>query len=81
VELCPSGLLERLFNLKHGALASYDTLPEKFLTKPILEGPAAGSRVHDLEFIIRELYSSMGWDAHGVPSQDKLKSLKLPISP
>jgi aldehyde:ferredoxin oxidoreductase len=68
--------LERLFNLRHGALTDPDTLPERFLREPVEEGPAKGQTV-DLKPMLLDFYRSMGWDEAGIPTESKLKSLDL----
>lgn len=54
--------LERLYNLRRDV--DEDTLPERFSEVPIKE-------------MLREYYEVRGWDASGVPGQDKLKMLEL----
>jgi aldehyde:ferredoxin oxidoreductase len=69
--------LQKLINLKLGATAADDTLPDKFLSEPIANGPARGQRVRDLESMVSEFYRSMGWDEEGVPMEAKLKELGI----
>ena len=69
--------LQKLINLKLGATAADDTLPEKFLNEPIANGPARGQRVRDLKAMISEFYRCMGWDEDGVPTKAKLKELGI----
>ncbi|MCG8616605.1 MAG: aldehyde ferredoxin oxidoreductase C-terminal domain-containing protein, partial [Desulfobacterales bacterium] len=57
---------ERLVNLALSPEGLDDTISEKFLTIPITEGPAKGSRV-DLGPMLAEFYQRMGWDESGVP--------------
>ena len=68
--------MEKMFNLRFGATADADTLPEKFLKEPIAEGPSAGAMV-DLKPMVRDFYSKMGWDEQGVPLPDTLKAMGL----
>jgi len=68
--------MEKLFNLRFGATSELDTLPEKFLTEPIGEGPSSGAKV-DLEPMVREFYRIMGWDEQGVPLAETLAALNL----
>lgn len=68
--------MEKLFNMRFGANAGDDTLPEKFLTEPIGDGPATGSVV-DLKPMIEDFYRLMGWDESGAPLPETLKRLGL----
>jgi aldehyde:ferredoxin oxidoreductase len=68
--------LVRLFNLREGLTADQDTLPRRFLTQPLAEGPCRG-RVVDLAPLLREYYTVRGWDARGVPTDRKLRELNL----
>lgn len=67
---------ERLFNFRFGATGSDDTLPPKFLTEPIPEGPCQGSVVH-LQPMLGEFYSLMGWEEDGSVSKAKRSELGL----
>lgn len=68
--------MEKLFNLRFGADAGMDTLPNMFLTDPIAEGPSAGAKV-DLKPMVQDFYRRMGWDERGVPLPETLKALNL----
>jgi aldehyde:ferredoxin oxidoreductase len=68
--------LERLWNLRAGMTREDDTLPARLRTKPIPEGAAKG-HVSRLEKMLPEYYALRGWDAAGVPSDEKLASLGL----
>jgi aldehyde:ferredoxin oxidoreductase len=69
--------LERLFNLRHGATADDDRIPDRFLQEAIAEGPGEGRTV-DFAPMVKDFYSVMGWSKAGIPSESKLKSLGLP---
>jgi aldehyde:ferredoxin oxidoreductase len=69
--------MEKLFNLRFGATADLDTLPEKFLKEPIGEGPSTGAKV-DLKPMVQEFYKTMGWDDQGVPLPETLSTFDLP---
>ena len=69
--------MEKLFNLRHGAAASDDTLPEKFTHEPVKNGPSKGRKVKDLDLMVKDFYHSMGWDEEGVPTEKKLKCMGL----
>jgi len=68
--------LERLFNLQAGLSAADDTLPKRLLEEPLKEGPNAG-KVARLAEMLPAYYKLRGWSPDGVPTEDKLKELKL----
>ena len=70
--------MEKCFNLRFGATAAADTLPDKFLQEPIGEGPSKGAKA-DLAPMIRDFYRSMGWDEHGVPLPETLSRFNLTL--
>ncbi|MFW6071180.1 MAG: aldehyde ferredoxin oxidoreductase family protein [Candidatus Bipolaricaulota bacterium] len=67
---------ERSFNVRMGLTGEDDRLPEKFTSEPIAEGPVEGAVV-DLESMLGEFYSRMGWNQEGIPEEEKLKDLGL----
>jgi aldehyde:ferredoxin oxidoreductase len=69
--------LVRLFNLREGLTRGDDTLPKRFLTEPLKDGPTRG-RVVDLETMLKEYYFVRGWDEEGIPKRETLKKLGLP---
>lgn len=68
--------LEKIFNIKAGIDKSQDTLPERLLKDPIVDGPTKGE-VHELDVLLPEYYSVRGWDENGVPTEETLKKLGL----
>jgi len=68
--------LVRLFNLREGLTMKEDSLPNRFLTEPLKEGPSRG-RVVDLEMMLKEYYFVRGWDEEGRPKPETLKRLGL----
>jgi len=68
--------MERLFNLKAGIDPSQDTLPKRVLSEPLPDGPMQGA-VSRLPEMLPEYYSLRGWDVHGIPTDEKLRSLGL----
>ena len=66
----------KIFNLKAGIDKSQDTLPERLLKDPIVEGPTKGE-VHELDVLLPEYYSVRGWDEDGIPTEDTLRKLGL----
>lgn len=73
-----SWVLKRCFNLREGFGRSDDRIPVR-LTEPIEEsGPSEGSRVRDIDGMLREYYQAAGWDpATGVPEEATLEALGL----
>ena len=60
---------------------SDDTLPKRFLSEPIPDGPSKGMVMNAevLEKLKDEYYTLRGWDtATGIPLPDKLYALDLP---
>jgi len=68
--------IEKIFNLKAGIDSSQDKLPKRLLEEPIPEGPSKGW-VHKLEDLLPKYYEVRGWDENGVPTEDRLKELKI----
>ncbi len=68
--------LERMFNQSAGIKPEEDTLPDRLLNDPIPEGPAKG-HVHELDKLLGDYYHLRGWDATGIPTQEKLNTLGL----
>ncbi|NLV20602.1 MAG: aldehyde ferredoxin oxidoreductase family protein [Syntrophomonadaceae bacterium] len=68
--------LERLFNLQAGFTAEDDTLPPRLLKEPMKGGPHAG-KVVQLGEMLPEYYQLRGWNEQGIPSEEKLKELRL----
>jgi aldehyde:ferredoxin oxidoreductase len=69
--------LERLFNVREGFSRKDDTLPQRFISEPLTEGPSKGSIV-DLDPMIEEYYKARGWHVkNGRPKIEKLKDLGL----
>jgi len=68
--------MDRLFNLKAGLTGKDDTLPKRFLTEPMPEGPKKG-QVVELDQMLPEYYKLRNWDENGVPTLEKLKELGL----
>ena len=68
--------LERVFNMKSGLSKKDDTLPNRLLKEAIPDGPAK-DKVSLLDQMLPEYYELRGWDENGVPTEDKLNSLKI----
>jgi len=68
--------LVRLFNIREGLTRELDTLPKRFFTDPLKEGPSRG-RIVELDQLMEEYYMVRGWDEDGVPGKEKLMELGL----
>lgn len=68
--------VERLFNLRHGDGRLDDRLPSRFLREGLPNDPNRGGTV-DLEPMVVQFYSAMGWDRQGRPLEEKLRELGL----
>ena len=69
--------LERLFNLREGMTAKDDTLPGRFLSEPVPDGPGKG-RVVRLAPMLEDYYRARAWDpGTGLPSSERVKALSL----
>ena len=68
--------LEKLFNLREGFDGQTDTLPSRFLSEPLQEGPTKGQTV-ELESMLEEYYRFRGWDEKGRPVRRTLERLGL----
>jgi len=67
--------LERLFNIRMGLTSADDSLSKRLTDEPQRAGEPR-SRV-PLEKMKRQYYKVRGWDASGVPSERKIRRLKL----
>jgi len=69
--------LERLFNLRHGATPEDDDLPDRFTEERVTDpGPTQGMAV-DIQKLVADFYTAMGWDTAGRPTLEKLRELDL----
>ncbi len=72
--------IKRAFNVREGVNREDDTLPERFFTEPLPEGPAKGKRIKKeiFERIKDEYYEARGWDkVTTVPLRKTLEKLEL----
>ncbi len=53
--------VERDFNLREGLTPAEDTLPARFVGKPIPDGPAAGTTI-DIDRLVGDYYDVKGWE-------------------
>ena len=59
--------LKRLHNQREGASRADDTLPDRLLLEPVMEGPAAGAALsrEQLEILLNGYYLERGWTPDG----------------
>jgi len=88
VDMTPSDLstvgeriwnLVRLFNCREGFGRQHDSLPRRFTSEPLPDGPAAGHMLDEESCgkMLDEYYRLRGWDAEGYPLPDTLQRLGL----
>jgi aldehyde:ferredoxin oxidoreductase len=71
----------RVFAVREGTRRANDSLPKRFLTQPIPDGPSQGMVITEeaLEKMKDEYYGVRGWDLKtGIPTPDRLLQLDLP---
>ncbi len=68
--------LERMYNLKAGLTCADDTLPPRMLKEPVPNGFAKGGVV-ELDVLLPEYYQLRGWNKKGIPTDKKLKELRV----
>ncbi|MBT7889898.1 MAG: aldehyde ferredoxin oxidoreductase, partial [Deltaproteobacteria bacterium] len=71
--------LERLFNLKFGALAADDRLPQMFFDASYISSGKPTEAPDWMEFMIKMFYEEMGWCEEGRPTLQKLSQLGITI--
>ena len=67
--------LERLFLTKAGFTRADDTLAQR-MSEPMPAGPVQGE-TFDLDRLLDDYYATRGWDADGIPTQQRLKRLGI----
>ena len=65
--------------IKDGFSRQEDTLPERYFSEPVPEGPARGEVILREEFdnMLDEYYRLHGWDQNGVPKRTTLEKLEI----
>ena len=71
--------LERAFHVRDGVRRKDDSLPHRVQHVPIPEGPHKGMHCppDELSAMLDEYYDLRGWDADGVPTEERLLALDL----
>lgn len=68
--------MKRLFDVRCGITRKDDTLPDRILKQPRGSGGAADN-LPPLEEMLDQYYEYRGWDANGIPKEEKLRELGL----
>jgi aldehyde:ferredoxin oxidoreductase len=71
--------LKKLFNVRAGWTRADDTLPERCLSEPLVDGPGAGENLTrmDLNLMIGGYYAARGWTADGQVPTERRRALSL----
>jgi aldehyde:ferredoxin oxidoreductase len=71
--------LTRLFLIREGFSRNDDTLPKRFLKKPLPSGNAKGRKIglKNFERMLDDYYAARGWDSNGYPTRKKLFDLDI----
>ncbi len=72
--------LVRLFNLREGMTADQDSLPARFSSEPLPDGPRQGATVEVGE-MVRTYYKIRGWSEDGKPTREVLDRLDIAAEP
>jgi aldehyde:ferredoxin oxidoreductase len=69
----------RWYNSREGLTRNDDTLPNRFFTEKIKDGPKKGDVLNKAKFeeAIKDFYLMMGWDEQGVPERQTLYDSNL----
>lgn len=67
--------VERAVNAKFGVSAAMDTLPKRLTNVP--QDPKDPSTKVPLEVMKKIYYEARGWDKNGLPSEEKLRKMKI----
>jgi aldehyde:ferredoxin oxidoreductase len=72
--------LAKAFNVREGFNRADDTLPERLMNEPLLDGASKGHLIskEDFKEMLDEYYKVRGWDLDtGIPTREKLEELNL----
>ena len=72
--------LVRLFNLREGMTAEQDSLPDRFNSEPLPDGPRQGATVEVGE-MVQTYYKIRGWTEDGKPTREVLDRLDIAAEP
>jgi aldehyde:ferredoxin oxidoreductase len=69
--------IDRAFNIREGLTRKDDTLPDRFLSEKMPDGPTK-DQIVNLDQMIDDYYECRGWDKKtGFPTRSKLEELRL----
>ncbi len=68
--------LKRVFNAKCGITKKDDRVPVKIINNPLDRGRARNKTLK-IDNMLDEYYKFRGWDSNGIPTEKKLKELKI----
>ena len=68
---------KKLFNVRAGWQPSEDTLPSRFLDRPLRDDPTAELPRSRLESLVRDYNRKRGWSDDGFPTDELLHQLQL----
>lgn len=68
--------LQKLINVHRGFGREDDTLPDRLLKEPLMEGAPTGQVWHR-DAMLDEYYALRGWDKKGIPTKEKLSELGI----
>jgi aldehyde:ferredoxin oxidoreductase len=70
--------LERCFNIRDGFSRKDDSLPGRMVSEPLRNaGPATGQVIHHLDRLLDEYYEALGYTKDGMPTDEKLRELRI----
>lgn len=72
--------LAKAFNVREGFTRADDTLPERLMNEPLIDGASKGHLISkdDFKEMLDEYYKVRGWDINtGIPTREKLEELDL----
>lgn len=70
---------KKLYNIREGWTAAEDTLPKRFLSEGLPNGPGSGAVLPSerLQAMIQAYYAARGWDSKGRISQETIQDFQL----
>ena len=76
-----SWTMERIYNLREGFTRKDDTVPDRFFTLPIHDGPSKGAVINREDFgkELSAYYALWGWTDEGVPTKESLDKLGISL--
>jgi aldehyde:ferredoxin oxidoreductase len=69
--------LEKILNQRLGSTREDDDLPDRFTEERVPDAGPTQGMVVEIQRLVSDFYTAMGWDQHGNPSAEKLRELGL----